>query len=252
MRRILLYFSLKYQGDYSQIFQAIQNKEKVDPSDLEQIEQRIQCNYLTLLDKDYPESLKHIYNPPWVIYYYGDLSLLNTKMVAMIGTRQASEYGKRMCEKIVAESKSYPYSIVSGLAYGIDSIAHQQAINHQIKTIAVLGSGIDYCYPKAHLQLYEAIKEKGLILSEYPNRLPPQKNYFLVRNRLIAALSEQVVVIEANYKSGTMNTVAYALEYGKDICCVPHMANQKSGCNLLIKQGAKLVECAKDIFENNL
>lgn len=251
MRRILLYFALKYEGDYFLILEAIKGKERVDEKDLKDIEKKINCKYVTIIDENYPSKLKNSFRPPWVLFYYGDYSLVEKNSIAVIGARQNSYYGKIMCEKIVKESKPYVDVIVSGLAYGIDSIAHRQALNSQIKTIAILGSGIDHCYPKEHLKLYEEICKKGLVISEYPNKVTPRKDNFLIRNRLIAGLSEQVVVIEANYKSGTMNTVTFALEYGKDVCCVPSLATKKSGCNMLIKQGAKLVENAKDIFENN-
>lgn len=251
MRRILLYFSLKYKGDYKKIYNAIVEKQKPDKEVLNTIESKIKCNYLTILDENYPESLKKIYNPPWVIYYYGDINLINNKnIIGIIGTRNNSVYGKDMCQKIVKECKEYNCVIISGLALGIDVIAHKQALDENIKTIAVLGSGIDYCYPKDNQMIYQKIKNNGLVISEYPNILIPRKNNFLIRNRLIAALANQLVVIEAAYKSGTMNTVTYALEYGKDVGCVPTLATHNSGCNYLIKQGAKLIECAKDIFND--
>lgn len=249
MRRILLYFSLKYHGDYQLILQAIRQKEKVVKEKLQTIEEKIQSKYVTIIDKDYPEMLKHINNPPWVLYYYGDLSLLNKKTLAIIGARKNTSYGKKMCQKIIRECKDYNCNVISGLAMGIDAIAHQSAFEFQLSTIAVLGSGIDYCYPKSNIDLYNRIKAHGLLISEYPNLTKPQKQFFLVRNRLIAALSEQVVVIEASCQSGTMNTVTYALEFGKDVGCVPNLATLNSGCNQLIKQGAKLIESASDIFE---
>ncbi len=250
MRKILLYFSLKYQGDYKKIYQAIKQKEKVAPKDLIDIEQKILSQYVTLIDPNYPELLKNIYNPPWVLYYYGDLSLLNhSHLIALIGTRNPSLYGKEMCESLVKELKSTPCCLISGLAKGIDGLVHHYALMHQIKTIAVLGSGIDYCYPKKNQDLYQRIKQEGLLISEYPNKKIPLPIDFLLRNRLIAACCHHLVVIEASFHSGTMNTVTYALEYGKDVGCVPTMANQKSGCNYLIKQGAKLIEEAKDILE---
>lgn len=249
MRRILLYFSLKYHGEYQLILQAIRQKEKVEKEELQIVENKIQSKYVTIIDKDYPEMLKRIFNPPWVLFYYGDLSLLNKKTLAIIGARKYSSYGKKMCQKIIQECKDYDCNIISGLAMGIDAIAHQSAFDNQLSTIAVLGSGIDYCYPKSNIELYYKIKENGLLISEYPNLVKPQKQFFLVRNRLIAALCEQLVVIEASCQSGTMNTVTYALEYGKDVGCVPNLATLNSGCNQLIKQGAKLIENANDIFE---
>lgn len=248
MRKILLYFALKYEGDYNKVYLAIKSKEHVSLNSLKQIEEKINCNYLTILDDNYPECLKGIANPPIVLFYYGDISLLKNNNIAVIGTRKYSTYGKNMTIKIVSELKEYCVNTISGLAIGIDSFVHQESLNNNIKTIAVLGCGIDYCYPKQNEELYEQIKQKGLVISEYPGNQVPRPANFLIRNRIIAALSQSIVVIEASYKSGTMNTVAYGLEYGKDIFAIPYLANKKSGCNYLIKQGAKLIEEAKDIF----
>ncbi len=251
MRKIILYFALKYHGNYKLIMQAIKNKEQVLKEELENIESKIKCNYVTLIDKDYPQSLIHMGNPPFILFYYGNLSLLNysQEMIAVIGNRKYSQYGQNMTKQIVKGLKEYNAIVISGLALGIDSIAHSSALENNIPTIAVLGSGIDYCYPTTNKEIYDKIKQNGLILSEYPNDTLPEPQNFLIRNRIIAALSKSIVVIEAKYKSGTMNTVAYGLEFGKDICAVPYLANHQSGCNYLIKQGAKLIETAKDIFE---
>lgn len=250
MRKVLLYFALKYKGDYKKILNAITEKEQVDETALLEVESKIKCKYITLLDLDYPVALRQTGTPPFVLFYYGDISLLNkVNKIAVIGTRNNSLYGQEMTNKIVKEFKFYNFVCVSGLASGIDSIAHQVSLDNDIKTIAVLGSGIDYCYPSINIDIYNNIKEKGLVISEYPNDTVPQPYYFLIRNRIIAALSEYICVIEASYKSGTMNTVAYGLEFGKDICCVPSLANTSSGCNKLIKEGARLVESLKDIIE---
>lgn len=250
MRKVLLYFALKYDGDYKKILQAVSSKEHVENKDIENIESKIKCKYVTIIDREYPISLKHIGTPPFVLFYYGDISLLNNyNKIAVIGKRECSIYGEEMTKKIVKQLKFYKIVTVSGLAKGIDSIVHITSLENKIKTIAVLGSGIDYCYPIANKEIYEKIKTNGLIISEYPNNLSPSPQNFLVRNRIIAALSESIVVIEANYKSGTMNTVTYGLEFGKDIFAVPTLATANSGCNQLIKQGAKLIENANDIFE---
>ena len=249
MNKILLYFSLKYNGDFNKIYKAIKEKELVSKNLLENIESKIKSKYVTLVDKEYPDCLKHIANPPFVLFYYGDFSLLsNNDKLAIIGKRENSEYGKVMCEKIVKELDKN-CCVISGLAKGIDSIAHQSAIDNNLKTIAVLGSGIDNCYPLSNKSLYEIIKKEGLIISEYPNSINANPQNFLIRNRIIAAISDNILVIEASYKSGTMNTVAYGLEFGKEIYAIPYLANSNSGCNYLIKQGAKLVENAKDIYE---
>lgn len=250
MKKVLLYFALKYQGDYKKILSAIEAKEQIDKNELQEVENKIRCKYITLLDNNYPDAFKHTGTPPFVLFYYGDISLLNKpNKIAMIGCRKNSMYGEIMSKKIVKDFKKDNAICVSGLAEGIDSISHLCALENNIKTIAVLGSGIDYCYPSINIDIYNAIKEKGLLISEYPNNTKPLPHYFLIRNRIIAAISDYVCVVEANYKSGTMNTVAYALEYGKDVCCVPSLATNNSGCNKLIKEGARLIENYKDIMD---
>ena len=250
IRRIILFFALKYKGNYRKIKEAIENKEQVNCELLDTIEKRIKCKYVTIIDSNYPRYLKEINTPPLILFYYGDLSLLyRNNMVAIIGKRENSNYGKEMTEKIVDGLKEYQATIISGMALGIDSIAHNNALQNNLKTVAVLGGGIDYCYPSCNKELYENIKKNGLILSEYPGEVVPEPQNFLIRNRIIAGLCESLVVIEANYKSGTMNTVAYALEYGKDVYAVPSLANSNSGCNYLIKQGAQLIETASDIYK---
>lgn len=249
MRKILLYFALKYNGDYSSILKAIKEKEYVEEKELIGIEDKIKSKYLTILDDDYPNELKNIGTPPIILFYYGNIKLLNgNNKVAIIGTRKNTTYGSLMAIKIAKGLKKYKATIISGLAIGIDSIAQNVAIENDINTIAVLGSGIDNCYVKSNEKLYEKIKENGLIISEYPNNTNPLPQNFLIRNRIIAAISEYIIVVEAKYKSGTMNTVAYGLEFGKEIYCVPSLATNNSGCNMLIKQGAYLLESADDLF----
>lgn len=250
MRKIILYFALKYNGDYKSMLNAIKNHEVVEKEQLKDIENKINCKYVTIIDIDYPLSLKTTATPPLILFYYGNLELLNkNNKVAVIGKRKITKYGEEMTKKIIDGLKKYNPIVVSGMALGVDSIAHNISLNNNMDTIAVLAGGIDYCYPASNYCLYNKIKEKGLIISEYPNDIVPKPQNFIIRNRIIAALSDYICVIEANYKSGTMNTVAYGLEYNKEICCVPFLANQESGCNMLIKQGAKLIECAKDIYE---
>lgn len=250
MRKIILYFALKYNGDYAKMLQAIKCHEVVSNEELRNVEARIKCQYVTIIDANYPTYLKSIATPPLILFYYGNLSLLNSSIkIALIGKRKMSEYGKKTTIRIVSELVSYQACIISGLALGIDSLAHEMALNNNLNTIAVLGSGIDYCYPKSNQTIYNRIKEKGLLISEYPNSIIPQPQNFLIRNRIIAAFCDYIVVIEANTKSGTMNTVSYGLEYNKEICCIPYLAFHDSGCNMLIKEGAKLIESARDIFD---
>lgn len=250
MRNILIYFAIKYQGDYRLIMNAIKEKEKVDEEELKKIKNR---NYkaITILDDDYPFELKSIYMPPFVLFYKGDISLINGKnKLAVIGSRKPSEYGINATKKILDELfLQCEAIIVSGMASGIDSIAHLSSLEHKMKTIAVLGCGIDYCYPSENLMLKKEIEKNGLVLSEYPDKTVPNKNFFPLRNRIIAGISKAVLVTDAKIKSGTQITIRFALEQGKEIYAIPHSIFDNSFCNELIKQGAVPVLKGQDLEE---
>lgn len=249
-RNILLYFSSKYAGDYHEIVNALRRKEEINDDELKEYAKTWETLHtITIVDHDYPACLKVIPNPPIVLYLKGDLTLLNNleRAIAVIGAREYSDYGKTKTYEIVTELVSDDFTIISGLARGIDGFAHDAALKAQGKTIAILGSGINYPYPAQNKKLYEAIEDKGLIISEYPDLTKPAPDYFKFRNRLVAAFATNVLIIEAKYRSGTIITVGHALEKGSDIYCLPERAGLDSGTNKLIKDGAYLVESASDI-----
>lgn len=251
MEEILVYLSIIHNGDWNKIYKDILDKKPINKELIKDVLKDIDSNYITLLDKNYPISLKSIFKPPFVLFYKGNIELLNSnnKKIAVIGSRENTNYGKNMTQKICKDLINENIIIVSGLAKGIDSIAHQCCIENSGKTIAVLGNALNVTYPKGNENLYKRIEENGLIISEYPRNVMPDSFNFPQRNRIIAGLCEGVVVIEAKEKSGTMNTVSHALEDGKLIFCVPEQSNKNSGCNKLIKEGAKLIENAQDILE---
>jgi len=253
-REIIIYLAIKYAGDWNAIYQAIKQKELVDESLVKSELQSIKSSVITIIDETYPESLKKIYKPPFVLFYYGDLNLIHMldKTIAVIGSRHPSSYGLEMTEVITKSLVEEGMMVVSGLAYGVDIKAHQTVIAQQGKTIAILGSGIDLCYPKEHLETYESMKKYHLVLSEYPNHTPANKDHFPWRNRLIAGLARGVFVAEAKKRSGTLITVGYALYLGKDVYVLPHQANTDNSTNQLIKDGAVLVESGQDILEHLL
>lgn len=246
-RDVLIHLSLKYNGDYKSIRHAIEEKEYLDE---EIVIPSMSCRVVTLLDDDFPEILKEFYQCPLVLYYYGDLSLIQdtSKNLAVIGTRVPTEYGSESTKEIVSEVAS-KVNIVSGLARGIDSIAQEEALKCGGKVIAVLGSGIDVCYPPTNKKLYEEIKKKGLVISEHPSNTEPSPDKFPFRNRLIAMLSNTVLITEAYNHSGTSITASYALAYNKNVCCVPYPRNRHSLCNSLIASGADLVEKGRDVLD---
>lgn len=203
-------------------------------------------------DKKYSSLLGKIFDPPEQLYCRGDASLLDTFCIAVVGTRKASDYGRQACRDIAGTLASAGITIVSGLALGIDAVAHQAALDSQGKTIAVLGTGIENLYPKENEQISRRIlDEGGLIVSEYPGMKPGAKHTFPERNRIISGLSRGVLVIEADLKSGSLITAKSALGQDRDVFAVPGSIYwpRSVGSNWLIQQGARPVMNAADLLE---
>ncbi len=248
-RRALLYVSLKFKGDWAEMYKFIvKDKCPIPQKDLEEIESKIRCSYVTIFDEEYPRALKQLSNPPLVLYYYGDISIIKDfrKCIAIVGSRAADDYGI-VATLDLSRELSEKYIIVSGLAKGIDSFAHQGAIEMEGKTVGVLGCGIDVCYPIENAELYGKMQDSQLIISEYPNFTEPKPANFPWRNRIIAGLSVATVVAQANQRSGTSLTVKWALGLGRAVGAIPHAYNDDSLCNTLIAEGAKLIRNQKDI-----
>ena len=195
-------------------------------------------NYFTIEDDIYPQCLKEISNPPLKLYYKGNLDLLkDERLIAVVGTRNPSSYGKLCCEYMVKKMTSANITIVSGFAKGIDSIAHRTSLLTGGKTIAVIASGLDIVYPASNLSLYREIEEKGLILSEYEAGVKPFKFNFPQRNRIIAGLSKGTIVVESKDRGGSLITADLALEFNRDVYAVPGdvFSEYSKGCNNLIR-----------------
>lgn len=195
-------------------------------------------NYFTIKDDIYPQYLKEISNPPLKLYYKGNLNLLKEeRLIAVVGTRNPSSYGKLCCEYMVKKMTSANITIVSGFAKGIDSIAHKTSLLAGGKTIAVIASGLDIVYPASNLSLYREIEEKGLILSEYEAGVKPFKFNFPQRNRIIAGLSKGTIVVESKDRGGSLITADLALEFNRDVYAVPGdvFSEYSKGCNNLIR-----------------
>jgi DNA processing protein len=207
--------------------------------------------FITFFSEEYPPLLRKIADPPLILFYHGDLSLLQNRALAFVGARQATSYGRQMCRKIIPELIRKEFVIISGLAKGLDSFAHEAAIDCAGQTIAVVGTGLDQCYPESSRTLYTKIKENHLLLSEYPQGTKAKKHHFPMRNRLIAGIAQGVCVIEAKEQSGSLITAQLALENGKEIFAVPGEAvtNRSKGCHRLIQDGAKCTLSVEDILE---
>jgi DNA processing protein len=209
-------------------------------------------NVITIIDKEYPRYLKEIYQPPWALFAKGDLSLLDREpKLAVVGSRQATPYGKNAIRLIFPELIDNGVLIVSGLAKGIDALAHEYAIKNGGKTIAVIAGGLYHIYPKENMGLALEMMKTQLIVSEYPPDTKPLRWHFPARNRIISGLSNGTFIIEAKRKSGSLITANYAVNEGRDVFSLPgSIFNPYSiGANELIQHGAKLVTSAKDILE---
>ncbi|WP_040204979.1 DNA-processing protein DprA [Neobacillus jeddahensis] len=207
---------------------------------------------ITIFDKEYPNNLKEIYQPPWALFAKGDLTLLEKEpKLAVVGSRQATQYGKNAIRLIFPELIEQGVLIVSGLAMGIDTLAHEHAIKNGGQTIAVIAGGIYHIYPKENISLAVNMMKTQLVLSEYPPDTKPQRWHFPSRNRIISGLAAGTLIIEAKRKSGSLITANFAVNEGRDVFSLPgSIFNPYSGgTNELIQQGAKLVTNAKDILE---
>lgn len=206
---------------------------------------------LTVFDPEYPEYLKEIAQPPWVLYIRGDASLLSGICFAVVGTRKPTHYGRRMARKMASEIASRGWVVVSGMAAGVDSEAHRGALEAGGKTVAVLGTGVDVVYPRHLRRLYAELVEKGAVCSEMPPGTAPHPGLFPRRNRIISGLSVGTLVVEAAERSGALITADCSLEQGREVFAVPGpVTSEKSaGTNRLIQQGAKCVTGVQDILE---
>lgn len=249
-REILLFLSYKYKSNWDLIMDAIRRRESIDEKEIEKISSLVKSDYITLVDEEYPESLKKIQRPPFVLFYKGDKSLLKWEThhkISIVGSRECSKYGIEST-RIIVKNLPKDYLVISGLAKGIDAISHESALDAKLKTISVLGDGLFKFYPKENTDLFNRItNEGGLVITEYFDDVSPEPENFVNRNRIIAGLCDFLLVTEAYERSGTSITVNQALSYGRDVGCIPYEISKNSICNQLIKEGAYLIETADDV-----
>lgn len=234
----------------------IQKRDKTNPDNAMNEILRRNLSFITFEDEDYPYMLKQISDPPMILYVKGDIKSCNlSKTLAVVGSRKASTHAKDVLTKILTEFRGTDICVVSGLASGIDTTAHQGALSNNLKTIGVIASGFDFVYPTANKDLYKKIEQGGeqnggAILSEYFPTFQPLQFRFPHRNRIVSGLSYGTLVAEAAIKSGALITANLCLEQGRELMCIPGLVSNPNteGIYKLLKQGATMVTCAADIL----
>lgn len=242
---------LKIPGIDTKIANNIKNgiNQKFIDKQLDQIKKN-NIDILSYWDENYPDSLKKIYDPPAFLFIKGSILAEDDLSIGIVGSRLTSQYGKSVTDQFATELSDLKFTIISGMARGIDTVAHKAALNAGGRTIAVLGSGIDNIYPPENNKLLEQIAENGAVISEYPLGTFPDAGNFPRRNRIISGLSLGVLITEAGVKSGALITAFQALEQNREVFAVPGPINtgRSTGSNQLIKEGAKLVQGVQDII----
>lgn len=220
-----------------------------EKKDIENFEKK-GIKFISFLDKKYPEELKTISDPPIALFYKGELEQGSIN-VSVVGTRRCSLYGKKVAEELSEYLSNSGITVISGLAYGIDSSAHIGALKGSGKTYAILGGGLNKIYPKSNLNLSKKIEKRGVLISEYFPDTVPRDYQFPERNRIIAGLSKAIVLVEAPEKSGALITVDFAIDFGREVFCVPGPINSKVsfGCHRIIKEGGNILTCYDDILD---
>ncbi len=245
---ILIYLSVKYRGNWDKIYDAINQREEVDQEEVQKMYRNLHYKAITLFDNEYPEHLKNIFKPPFVLYYDGDISLIKeyNKCLAVVGSREPSQYGRDNLVKIV-DDLSKDCIIVSGCALGVDAIAQEQCLKNCGKTVGVLGSGIDVDYPKTNTFLIGQIRRRGLLISEYPEGVEASPENFPIRNRIIVGLSKSVMAFDVRARSGTQCTASLACQADRNLLSIPYPLGTDFINNTLIKDGCYLVENGDDV-----
>ena len=237
----------------TKLIEILESNKKIEQTlEIFEKSQKEDIKILSYKDSYYSKRLLEIYDYPIILYAKGNLDLLNSqKTISIVGSRECTEYGMKVTQRLSYLLSKHDYTIISGLAKGIDGFAHRGCLNAEGSTIAVLGCGIDYIYPAQNKELYNNIlKQDGLIISEYPLNTRPNELYFPMRNRIIAGMADKVLVTEAGENSGSIITANIALEQGKEVYAIPGniTSKQSKGTNELIKDGAILVDSLEDIF----
>ena len=206
---------------------------------------------LFFTDSNYPTRLKHCHDNPILLYYKGNADLNSKKIISVVGTRTPSEYGKELTEKLIKELTALDCIVVSGLAYGIDVLAHKQCLDNNIDTVGVLAHGLDRIYPAVHANIAQKMVEQGGLLTEFTSATNPDKENFPKRNRIVAGMCDALIIVESKKEGGSLITATIANSYNRDVFAYPGKSGDilSEGCNALIKSNkANLIESAADLF----
>ena len=249
-KEIMLYLAVKYKGNYDEMYNAIRSKLPLKEEDVERVSESIGCKYVTILDQEYPQQLRTAIRPPFVLFYKGNLELINGSipLLSVVGSREPSSYSSETVGKICGDLAKKGVGIICGLAKGIDTVALKSALPYG-KAIAVLGTSLDSCYPLENYDLQQEIGNYGLLLSEFPPGVGPSKINFPARNRITVGLSYSLLVGEVQRRSGTLISVTFALNRGCDIGVLPSRATEDTYNNRLIQDGAILVNSSEDVLD---
>ncbi|UCZ51735.1 DNA-processing protein DprA [Bacillus shivajii] len=243
---------LHYGATYKQSTVLLQNMKRFTIEKVKKNLQERNIHVTTIFQRDYPPLLKQIYDPPWVLYYQGDLSILHNFLpISVVGTRHPSKYAYYELKQLIKPLIEHGFIIISGLALGIDKFSHEIAMNDNGKTAAVCAFGFENVYPRSNLSLFDSLKQSQLVISEYPPYVQPKKWHFPERNRIISGLSMCTLIVEAKEKSGSLITADLAMQQNRDVLALPGRLSQREsvGTNRLIQQGAKLILSVEDILE---
>ena len=237
--------------DSRAVREVVANRGAISPdAEIERLS-KAKVRAVTWQDEEYPDRLKEIYDPPPVLYVKGAILPDDWRSISVVGTRSATPYGKQAASTLARDLTASGITVVSGLARGIDGVAHQEAITAGGRTIAVLASGLDIIYPPEHASLAAAVSQQGALVSEHPLGVKPRSQQFPRRNRIMSGMTLGTLVIEAGEGSGAVRTVQHALEQGREVFCVPGsiFSPKSKMTNLLIQQGAKLVLTHEDVLQ---
>ena len=250
-RDALIACAIKYQGRWEDIYNSVSRREEFTAEEVRRLLSSLHCKAVAFNDPEYPIEIKmRCFRPPLALFYRGDLSVLKDpyRILTVVGSRDATEYGMRKVRELCKGAAEAGFIIASGLAKGIDTAALEAAADYPGRAIAILGNGVDYYYPGENKDLQKKIASTGLVMSEYPDKVPPEPRHFPFRNRMLACISQTTLVGEAHKTSGTLITVAYAIKYNRDIGAIPFRSDDETANNRLIKSGAAMVENLEDLM----